>query len=357
MPRNSTSSSALASTSKKRKADPNVQKFYAVKTGHKPGIYLVWADCQAQIAGFKGSQFKSFLTREDAAAYIAGKTPPSEANAPKAQPDKFYAVARGNPPGIYTDWANASQAVTGTKLPKYRKFGTRAEAEQFIRQYGDAETVLRLEGVGADEEEDDEEDEEEDEEEDNDDDEDDDEVVQQQPATKRVKITSGAPAIPPKAAPLAGKTGEVLRIYTDGSSLGNGYQGAVAGVGVFFGAGDPRNISERLQGEPQTNQRAELTAILRALEVTPPKQAVQIFTDSKYAIQCITEWYRNWEKNGWKTAQGPVKNRDLVEAIRARINDREAKRAQTQFTWVKGHADDAGNNAADVLAVQGARGY
>lgn len=90
--------------------------------------------------------------------------------------------------------------------------------------------------------------------------------------------------------------------------------------------------------------------------MAPTKQSVQIITDSKYSIQCVTEWYRNWERNGWTSKTGPVKNRDLVEAVRAKINERDARRAQTLFTWVKGHASDPGNIAADNLAVQGARG-
>lgn len=116
-----------------------------------------------------------------------------------------------------------------------------------------------------------------------------------------------------------------------------------------------RNISERLQGEPQTNQRAELTAILRALETIGVTQDVEIRTDSKYSIQCVTEWYVNWERNGWKTRDGPVKNKDLVQAIRDRLEERESKGGRTQFIWVKGHDTDLGNIAADRLAVDGAR--
>src|SRR4051794_17307911 len=59
-----------------------------------------------------------------------------------------------------------------------------------------------------------------------------------------------------------------------------------------------RNISERLEGEVQTNQRAELTAILRALESINDAQPAEVRTDSKYSIQCVTEWYVNWLRNG-----------------------------------------------------------
>lgn len=129
---------------------------------------------------------------------------------------------------------------------------------------------------------------------------------------------------------------------------------------VSFGSSDlttifgPRNISERLEGEPQTNQRAELTAILRALETTDLSQNIEIRTDSKYSIQCVTEWYLNWERNGWKTANGPVKNQDLVQLIRDKLEEKESHGGHTQFIWVKGHDTDPGNIAADRLAVSGA---
>lgn len=69
----------------------------------------------------------------------------------------------------------------------------------------------------------------------------------------------------------------------------------------------------------------------------------------------MTEWYISWEKNGWKTREGPVKNQDLVQAIRDKLKERESKGGQAQFIWVKGHATDPGNIAADYLAVEGAR--
>ncbi|KAG9712724.1 hypothetical protein KCU75_g24689, partial [Aureobasidium melanogenum] len=91
-------------------------------------------------------------------------------------------------------------------------------------------------------------------------------------------------------------------IYTDGSSLGNGAHGAVAGVGVYFGPKDKRNLSEPLSGTRQTNQRAELTAIQRALEIAPRNRPVTIYTDSNYSIKCVTEWFVKWRANGWLNA-------------------------------------------------------
>lgn len=116
-----------------------------------------------------------------------------------------------------------------------------------------------------------------------------------------------------------------------------------------------RNVSEPLQGEPQTNQRAELTAILRALQIVSTKQNLEIITDSNYSINCATVWYKGWMKNDWKTSTGgKVVNKDLVVDIRKLIDARVAAGVRTEFTWIKGHDNDPGNEAADRLAVAGA---
>lgn len=117
-----------------------------------------------------------------------------------------------------------------------------------------------------------------------------------------------------------------------------------------------RNVSEPLRGSKQTNQRAELTAVARALDHVPIDRDVLICTDSYYAIRCITEWSPKWLRNGWKNSAGKdVENRDLVEPIVSRVCEREACKAKTKFQWIKGHANDPGNVAADQLAVQGSR--
>ena len=117
-----------------------------------------------------------------------------------------------------------------------------------------------------------------------------------------------------------------------------------------------RNVSEALHGARQTNQRAELTAILRALDIIPRNRDVTIVSDSRYAIDCVTSWSLNWRKNGWKTAAGKaVENKDLVENILNKIEERQALSVQTKFEWIKGHANHPGNVEADKLAVHGAR--
>lgn len=127
-----------------------------------------------------------------------------------------------------------------------------------------------------------------------------------------------------------------------------------------------RNISEPLEGGVQTNQRAELTALLRALECIPITKPSHIWTDSSYSINCVTKWYKVWEQNGWKAQlttedrkmnikDKEVKNRDLVEAIRRKISERDTIGTLTDIQWIKGHGKSYGNIAADRLAVAGAK--
>lgn len=263
---------------------------------------------------------KSFTSKEDAAAFAAGKAVQAAAD----EPAKFYAVAVGNPTGIYNDWSDASEAIKGVKGPKYKRFGSRAEAVAYIKEFGNREAIEAL-GEKADD------------------------------GDAKKKKDSKKERDKDKAAAPDAEDGGILKIYTDGSSRANGQLGARAGFGVFFGQGDPRNVSEPLRGEPQTNQRAELTAIQRALEVAPAEQDVQIITDSQYSINCVTKWAVGWRRNGWTTAGGePVKNRDLVQAVLDRMEEKRKAGGKTVFKWVKGHAADAGNVAADLLAVKGA---
>ncbi|KAK9417486.1 putative RNase H type-1 domain-containing protein [Seiridium unicorne] len=293
---------------KKRKMEDDAPKFYAVRSGHEPGIYLTWPECQEQTTGFKGAQFKKFDNRQDANDFVLGRTPKNSAPDPK-KPQKFYAVAIGREPGIYTEWDEAQKSILGSKGPKYQSFKTRAEAIEYIKAHGNEAGQKAIENE-----------------------------VAEPPAKRSKTIADGA-----------------LHVYTDGSSRGNGKVGAAAGVGVWFGEDDPRNISERLEGDPQTNQRAELTAILRALQKVSVDQDIRIFTDSQYSISCVTEWYRNWEKKRWKTTgNADVKNKDLVQAIRTKIEDRDAAGTKTLFQWVKGHDATPGNVEADKLAVNGA---
>ena len=108
--------------------------------------------------------------------------------------------------------------------------------------------------------------------------------------------------------------GAVLHtVYTDGACSNNGRRSAQAGIGVFWGDADPRNVSRPVSGL-HTNNVAELEAINVAL-TTILEMVVsagsggagaefRIVTDSKYAVQCLEEWFDGWRARGWKTASG-----------------------------------------------------
>jgi len=100
--------------------------------------------------------------------------------------------------------------------------------------------------------------------------------------------------------------------YTDGACSSNGFLGAKAGYGIYFGENDPRNVSKRVEGK-QTNNVAELTAIIEAykiIEQEKEKNNYCIVSDSKYAIRCATTYGEKCEKNNWKK---DIPNKELVK--------------------------------------------
>lgn len=136
-----------------------------------------------------------------------------------------------------------------------------------------------------------------------------------------------------------------VEIYTDGACRGNPGPG---GWGVLLRWGDTEK--ELFGGEAETtNNRMELTAAIRALQVLKRPCRVHLHTDSQYVRKGITEWMDNWKKRGWKTAsRKPVLNKDLWQVL-----DEEAGRHRISWFWVKGHSGDPGNDRADALANQG----
>jgi ribonuclease HI len=138
---------------------------------------------------------------------------------------------------------------------------------------------------------------------------------------------------------------EVVEIYTDGACKGNPGPG---GWGALLRWG--RREKELFGGEPDTtNNRMELTAVIRALEALNRPARVAVFTDSEYVRKGITEWLAGWKRRGWKTAdRKPVKN----EALWRRLDDL-ASRHEVKWHWVKGHSGHAENERADALANRG----
>lgn len=131
-----------------------------------------------------------------------------------------------------------------------------------------------------------------------------------------------------------------LRVYTDGACSGNPGPGGWGWASSFDhhdSGGDPAT----------TNNKMELTAVLRAIEANPGPLTVVM--DSTYVKDGLEKWSANWVRNGWRTKAGePVKNREIWEPLLAA---RDARRHEIAFEWVKGHSGDPMNDFVDELAV------
>ena len=138
----------------------------------------------------------------------------------------------------------------------------------------------------------------------------------------------------------------MIKIYTDGSCLGNPGNGGWAAIIID----DKKKIQIKGSKKDTTNNQMELLAPIKALKKIPKGSNVQIFTDSKYVKSGITEWIHNWKKNGWKTAsKQPVKNKDLWTEL-----DQMTNEFQIKWSWVKGHSTDVFNNEVDLIAREAA---
>lgn len=142
---------------------------------------------------------------------------------------------------------------------------------------------------------------------------------------------------------------KVVEIFTDGACKGNPGPG---GWGAVLRYGD--NEKQIFGGEANTtNNRMELMAAIEALAALKRTCDVKLTTDSQYVRKGITEWMKNWKRNGWKTAaKQPVKNADLWQRL-----DEEVQRHRVQWHWVKGHSGHPENELADELANRGAEQF
>jgi ribonuclease HI len=134
-------------------------------------------------------------------------------------------------------------------------------------------------------------------------------------------------------------------IYTDGACRGNPGPGGWGALIKFV------SMEKEIFGgkNDTTNNQMELLAAIEGLATLKEPCSVELFTDSKYVMDGITQWIKNWKKNNWKTAaKKDVKNKELWQKL-----DHLISKHQVQWHWVKGHSGDAGNETADLLANKG----
>ena len=234
----------------------------------------------------------------------------------------FYAVRVGKVPGIYKTWDECRAQVTGFKGAIYKKFYSEETAQTFI------DTKSK---------------------------------------TYKSKTSNGYTRIK-KVKPKINyiKDPNTLYIFTDGSSVGNGSADANAGYGVYIP--EPEEYAIQLRGSlpnGSTNNCAELTAIRDALKIhnynsvvknsqtsKTPINNIVIVTDSDYSIKCITKWSDNWAKNGWRTNDGDVINKSLIQDI---LKLYKKYKKHVTFLHINSHTPHRsffydGNRFADMLA-------
>lgn len=187
----------------------------------------------------------------------------------------YYSVYRGRIPGVYTKWSQCQEQVSKYSGAKFKKFSDQDEAMYFLK-YGYEKEKLRK------------------------------------------KSPLSVPKLTPKKESHDNSQG-ILYIYTDGSCPGNGKKGCRGGIGVHFSNSQHTDISDCCHDNP-TNQKMELLAIQRALEIVLPYQkeykTIQLFTDSQYSIDCVTKYISNWLKNNWKNSKHEtVKNKEIIQSI------------------------------------------
>ncbi|MDP2057010.1 MAG: ribonuclease HI [Thiobacillus sp.] len=138
---------------------------------------------------------------------------------------------------------------------------------------------------------------------------------------------------------------DTIYIYSDGACKGNPGAG---GWGALLVTGGHRK--EICGGEANTtNNRMEMTAVIRALEQLKRPSTVEVHTDSQYVQKGISEWMPGWKRRNWRTANGkPVKNQDLWEQL-----DALSQQHRIEWIWVRGHNGHPENERADELANQG----
>ena len=142
------------------------------------------------------------------------------------------------------------------------------------------------------------------------------------------------------------KKEHIMHIFTDGACPNNGKRNANAAWGALLVSDDGYIVLDRFSGaiplsESQTNQRAELTALLRGLEVAEKQlvrdttlKKIQIWSDSQYSINCASVWGPTWKSRGWKKQGGEIQHLDLIRVLVEKTQNLGFK---IEYKWLKGH--------------------
>ena len=135
-----------------------------------------------------------------------------------------------------------------------------------------------------------------------------------------------------------------FKLYTDGACLGNPGPGGYAALILSADSEKLKAVSGA--EKDSTNNRMELRAVIEALKIIPKNSKIEIYSDSSYVLNGLSNWIKGWKKNGWKTAaKNPVANQDLWQEL-----DQLSSNFELSYQKVKGHSGDQYNEEVDVIA-------
>lgn len=222
----------------------------------------------------------------------------------------FYAVANGRNIGIFLNWNDCNNSVKGYKNALYKKFDTKEEADNFIKA-----NEKNIDDTNN--------------------------KIQNQNHNNIIMSTKDDDII----------LNSDYYVYTDGACSNNGRDNALAGIGIFFGINDNRNISKKIEGK-QTNNTAELTAIIETYHIIENDilngKKIAIVSDSEYAIKCVSSYGEKCYKKSWNV---DIPNKELVKTAYEMYKDK----LNIKFIHIKAHTHNTdihsfGNDNADKLA-------
>ncbi|MDJ1257963.1 MAG: ribonuclease HI [Candidatus Midichloria sp.] len=135
---------------------------------------------------------------------------------------------------------------------------------------------------------------------------------------------------------------DILKIYCDGACSGNPGKGGWGAILIW------KDTTKEISGfeENTTNNRMELTAAIEALKVIKRNVKVEVYTDSKYVCNGITNWIQKWKKNNWRSKNKLIKNVDLWQEL-----ELLSSKLDVSWRWIRGHNGDVYNEKADKLAT------
>ena len=323
--------------------------FYAVHKGEKPGVYNDWYSCEPQVKGYKNAQHKKFDTREEAEKFVEHGFKYNNINKLRTS---ALTISNSNYTRASTSRTSTSRA--NTSLPSTSRYSSSNSSSSNANTSNSSTSRASTSNSSTSR------------------------AGTSNSSTSRASTSNSSTSRASTSNSSTSRTSTSLKrkcsvynipidknlkldlndqslddypmVFTDGACINNGKKGAKAGYGIWWSSNDPLNLSCRLKGK-QTNNRAEIAAIIAALKQALDQKydRLVLCTDSMYVINSINLWSPKWKENDWLTELGkPVKNKeDFIELLEL------VEKIDVVWKHVESHKGNVGNDMADKLAKKG----